>query len=77
MDLSLFVEKGENSVEISQYGDLSDYIFVIHAHHPTKPQLVELEKTIAANEGWRSFLKDLCTEIEIDGPREGSQAELS
>lgn len=47
---------GHNTLEIRQQGDLSEYLVVLHAHHPTRAQLVELDAIKTADERWKRFL---------------------
>ncbi|KAI6125657.1 hypothetical protein EDD16DRAFT_427180 [Pisolithus croceorrhizus] len=67
MDISSFVRAGENTLQIIQYGDLSDHALVIHAHHPTSAQLAELKKMQVADQKWKSFLDSICGSLEL-GP---------
>ncbi|KAI6033399.1 hypothetical protein EDC04DRAFT_2208720 [Pisolithus marmoratus] len=75
MDISSLVQSGENTLQIIQYGDLSDYVFVIHAHHPTGAQLAELRTIHAADQKWRTFLDSMCAPVEL-GPSSESIQEL-
>ncbi|KAI5988616.1 hypothetical protein EDD15DRAFT_2580037 [Pisolithus albus] len=73
MDISSFVRLGENTLQIIQYGDLSDHVFVIHAHHPTSAQLAEWGKIQAADQKWKSFLDSVCAPVELRPSSENVQ----
>lgn len=73
MDISSFVRPGENTLQIIQYGDLSDHAFVIHAHHPTSAQLAEWRKIQAADQKWKSFLGSICGPVDLGPPSENVQ----
>ncbi|KAL4064584.1 hypothetical protein J3A83DRAFT_4100971, partial [Scleroderma citrinum] len=66
VDISSYIRLGDNSLQIVQYGDLSDYAFVLHAHHPTKAQLRDLSKIHTANEQWESFLESLSSPVTLE-----------
>lgn len=66
VDMSSFMKLDDNSFQIVQYGDLSDYAFVFHAHHPTPAQLVHLNKICAANEQWKTFVDSLCSPVTLE-----------
>ncbi|KAG1718958.1 hypothetical protein EDB19DRAFT_1789383 [Suillus lakei] len=35
VDISAFIRSGENAFSVVQQSDMSDYMFILHAHHPT------------------------------------------
>lgn len=47
---------GNNTLEIVQKDDLSEYLIVLHAHPPTRTQLADLEVVRGADERWERFL---------------------
>lgn len=66
MDISSYMKLDDNSFQIVQYGDLSDYAFVFHAHHPTQAQLAHLNKIRAANEQWKTFAGSFCSPVTLE-----------
>lgn len=47
---------GNNTLEIRQRDDLSEYLVVFHAHRPTRAQLAGLDAVKTAGERWKRFL---------------------
>lgn len=68
VDISAYMRSGCNTVQLRQYGDLSEYAFVFHAHHPTKAQLAELSAVQVANEKWKQFIESLRTPVATTSP---------
>lgn len=66
VDISSYMKLDDNSFQIVQYGDLSDYAFVFHAHHPTQAQLAHLNKIRAANEQWKMFVGSFCSPVTLE-----------
>lgn len=57
------MKPGTNTLEIRQQGDLSEYVVVLHAHHPTQAQLAELDVVRTADERWKRFLDVLSARV--------------
>jgi hypothetical protein len=55
------MKPGNNTLEIKQQGDLSEYLVVLHAHHPTRAQLAELDMVKTVDEHWQRLLDALST----------------
>ncbi|THH15588.1 hypothetical protein EW146_g4924 [Bondarzewia mesenterica] len=55
VDLSPYAQLGENHIELIQTADMSDYMFVIHAHYPTQNQMQELRKKRQADQEFENF----------------------
>ena len=62
---------GTNTLEIRQQGDLSEYLVVLHAHHPTRGQLAELDVVKVVDERWKQFL-DAVSARAVPGKMLGS-----
>lgn len=50
---------GNNTLEIKQEDDMSEYLIVLHAHRPTRAQLGELDMVKTVDERWTYFLDTL------------------
>ncbi|KAI9568165.1 hypothetical protein HD554DRAFT_2100326 [Boletus coccyginus] len=59
VDISSLMKPGNNTLEIRQQGDLSEYLVVLHAHNPTRGQLAELDVVKTVDERWKQFLDAL------------------
>ncbi|KAF8123402.1 hypothetical protein EV363DRAFT_1547595 [Boletus edulis] len=59
VDISSLMKPGNNTLEITQHGDMSEYMVVFHAHHPTRAQLAEFDVVKIADERWKRFLEVL------------------
>ncbi|EPQ52584.1 hypothetical protein GLOTRDRAFT_140281 [Gloeophyllum trabeum ATCC 11539] len=59
VDISSYLRQGENMLEISYDGNMSDYAVVLHAHHPTPSQIGKEEKRREKDREWAEFLKEL------------------
>ncbi|KAH0832837.1 hypothetical protein J3R83DRAFT_11764 [Lanmaoa asiatica] len=59
VDISSLMKPGNNTLEIRQQDDLSEYLVVLHAHRPTRAQLAELDVVKTADEQWKWFLDAL------------------
>ncbi|KAG2149049.1 uncharacterized protein EDB93DRAFT_1143333 [Suillus bovinus] len=60
VDISAFIRNGENSFSMVQQKDMSNYLFVFHAHHPTPEQLSYLASCSRVREEWTKSISDLC-----------------
>ncbi|KAJ3865934.1 hypothetical protein EV359DRAFT_27655, partial [Lentinula novae-zelandiae] len=59
VDLGPFIEQGENTIKISQNGDLSAYVFCLHVHDPTLAQIQRLNQSLDANMEWELWCKSV------------------
>lgn len=57
------MNSGNNTLQINQQGDLSDYLLVLYAHRPTRAQLTEIDVVRDADERWRHFLDALSARV--------------
>ncbi|KAG2360068.1 hypothetical protein BDR07DRAFT_1413573 [Suillus spraguei] len=51
VDISAFIRSGENAFSVVQQSDMSDYMFILHAHHPTPKE----------HEEWVKITRAFCT----------------
>ncbi|KAG2141135.1 uncharacterized protein EDB93DRAFT_1160086 [Suillus bovinus] len=61
VDISAFIRSGENAFSMVQQSDMSDYMFVLHAHHPTPVQLGHLASCRQKREDWVKTTLAFCT----------------
>lgn len=61
VDISAFITSGENAFSVVQQSDMSNYMFVLHAHHPTKAQLSYLASCRQRREDWVKTTRAFCT----------------
>lgn len=61
VDISAFIKSGENAFSVVQQSDMSNYMFVLHAHHPTKAQLGHLASCRQKREDWAKVTRAFCT----------------
>ena len=59
MDVSDFLELGNNVIHVQQRHNMSEFIFVLHAHFPTPAQLKELERRRQLNRDWNAWLREV------------------
>lgn len=52
VDISAFIKSGQNAFSVVQQSDMSDYMFILHAHHPTPVQLSYLASCRQRREDW-------------------------
>jgi len=70
-DVTEFLELGENCLHIMQYADMSQWIFVLHAHFPTAKQLAEVEKKRQLDKEWEDWVHRIRTRpLDADFPPE-------
>ena len=50
------MKPGNNTLEMRQNSDLSEYLIVLHAHRPTRAQLAELDVVKSTDERWKRLL---------------------
>jgi hypothetical protein len=61
VDISAFIKSGKNTFSVVQQSDMSDYVFVLHAHHPTPVQLSYLASCRQRREDWVKTMCAVCT----------------
>lgn len=66
MDLSAFLEIGENKIEISQDRGMAEYTLVIFVHAPTRKQLESVALKRRKDQEWAMFLRDLVKPFILD-----------
>lgn len=66
VDISAFIKSGQNAFSVVQQTDMSDYMFILHAHHPTPVQLSYLASCRQRREDWAKTTRAFCT----SGPTE-------
>ncbi|OAX35618.1 hypothetical protein K503DRAFT_356702 [Rhizopogon vinicolor AM-OR11-026] len=59
VDVSAFVRNGENDFSVVQQSDMSEYMFMLHAHHPTPAQLSYLAEYRREREEWARAIRAL------------------
>ncbi|OJA15850.1 hypothetical protein AZE42_09898 [Rhizopogon vesiculosus] len=59
VDVSTFVRNGENDFSVVQQSDMSEYMFMLHAHHPTPAQLSYLAEYKREREEWARAIRAL------------------
>ncbi|KAG1895459.1 uncharacterized protein F5891DRAFT_667903 [Suillus fuscotomentosus] len=59
IDISAFIRGGENKFSVVHQSDISDYLFVLHVHHPTPEQLSYLASCRHRREEWVKSMSDL------------------
>jgi hypothetical protein len=70
-DVTEFLELGENCLHIMQHSDMSQWIFVLHAHFPTTKQLAEVEKKRQLDKEWDDWVHQIRTRpLDADFPPE-------
>ncbi|KAG2071161.1 hypothetical protein BDR04DRAFT_524345 [Suillus decipiens] len=60
VDISAFIRSGENTFSVVQQSDMSDYMFILHAHHPTPVQLSYLASCRKRHEDWVKITRAFC-----------------
>ncbi|KAG1893148.1 uncharacterized protein F5891DRAFT_1067785 [Suillus fuscotomentosus] len=61
VDISASIRSGENTFSMVQQSDMSDYMFILHAHHPTPAQLSYLASCRQKREDWAKTTRAFCT----------------
>ena len=69
MDLTQFMVLGKNELVLKCDVDMSRYLFVVHAHHPTRAQLQEVASRQKAKQQWYAFLMDAARPLDIPASR--------
>lgn len=65
VDVSQFLSVGKNILELHQRQDLSDFLFVLHAHHPTPRQLEQVAQRQKKDHEWRNWLQQASVAIDV------------
>ncbi|KAG2340696.1 hypothetical protein BDR05DRAFT_950229 [Suillus weaverae] len=60
VDVSSFIRSGENTFSVVQQNDMSDYLFVFHAHYPTPQQLDYVASCRHRREEWVKSISGVC-----------------
>ncbi|KAF8163073.1 hypothetical protein B0H34DRAFT_794820 [Crassisporium funariophilum] len=68
VDVSQFLSIGTNVIELNQRQDLSQYIFVLHAHYPTKTQLKQVEDGRQKDKEWHDWLLHISRPLQSKKP---------
>ncbi|KAH7884244.1 hypothetical protein F5I97DRAFT_1812910 [Phlebopus sp. FC_14] len=68
VDVSSFMSSGHNTFRLTQQGDLSEFAFVFHAHHPSDAQLAELNAVAVASKRWKELVGWLGSPIGSQSP---------
>ncbi|KAJ4480396.1 hypothetical protein C8J55DRAFT_512632 [Lentinula edodes] len=66
VDLGPFIKQGENTIKISQNGDLSAYVFCLHVHDPTLAQIQRLNQVLDANMEWEIWCKSVSRPLNLE-----------
>ncbi|KAG2351981.1 hypothetical protein BDR07DRAFT_1399184 [Suillus spraguei] len=61
VSISAFIRSRENAFSVVQQSDMSDYMFILHAHHPTPVQLSYLASYRKRHEEWVKITCAFCT----------------
>ncbi|KAJ4488328.1 hypothetical protein J3R30DRAFT_922081 [Lentinula aciculospora] len=67
VDLGLFIRQGDNTIKISQRGDLSAYVFCLHVHEPTLAQIQRLNKVLNDDLEWGLWRKLVSRPLDLPG----------
>ncbi|KAG2131381.1 hypothetical protein DEU56DRAFT_814228 [Suillus clintonianus] len=67
IDVSAFVRSGNRAFSVVQQSDMSDYLFMLHAHSPTPQQLNYLASCSHRRKGWEKSMRDIC-ELKLKEP---------
>jgi hypothetical protein len=68
VDVSPFLEVGNNVIHIRQHRDMSEYVFVLHAHCPTPAQLKQLTQKRKVDKEWEEWRKEITKPPEVIPP---------
>jgi hypothetical protein len=75
VDISAFIKSGENALSVVQQSDMSGYMFILHAHHPTPVQLSYLVSCRQNRENWEKTMHALCTSEPAESVWRRSQSQ--
>ncbi|KAJ3741968.1 hypothetical protein DFH05DRAFT_1503377 [Lentinula detonsa] len=65
VDLGSFIKQGENTIKISQKGDLSAYVFCLHVHEPTLAQIQRLNQVLDDDLEWENWCKSVSGPLNL------------
>ena len=60
-----FLEMGKNTILLEQRPDMSDYIFVLHRHVPTRLQLQEVAGRRKKDQDWKNWVLKLSQPFKV------------
>lgn len=66
LDISDLVAEGRNRLQLHQTTDLRHFLFVLHAHHPTREQLEQVQDYIHKRKEWQQFLQNFAAPFAYD-----------
>jgi hypothetical protein len=69
VDVSRFAKLEENTIQILQHSDMSDFMFALHAHFPTRQQLEVVTRRRKKDLKWRDDLKHWSRQLDAPAPR--------
>jgi hypothetical protein len=65
VDVSQFLFAGQNTIKLRQTTDMSQYIFVLHSHHPTRAQLQEVDERSQRDKEWQDWARHMSRPFDI------------
>jgi len=68
VDVSDFISEKDNVIELGQLSDMSDYIFMLRAHHPTGAQLEQVAHRRQKEQAWEDWLVRMSQPIDVQVP---------
>jgi hypothetical protein len=66
LDISALVAEGRNQIQLQQTADFRHFLFVLHAHRPTRQQLEQLQQYEYQTKEWRQFLEKFAAPFAYD-----------
>jgi hypothetical protein len=74
VDVSRLIRLRENTIRILQRSDMSGFVFVLHAHFPTRQQLEVVSRRRRKDLQWRDHLKHWTRQLDAPLPVAWSNA---
>ncbi|KAK0483283.1 hypothetical protein IW261DRAFT_937481 [Armillaria novae-zelandiae] len=65
LDLTLFLQVGSNEFVVVQERSMTEYVFMVFAHDPTRAQLEPVVERRKQEEDWKSVLNHLSRPLEL------------
>ena len=65
VDVSQFLFAGENVIKLKQTTDMSQYIFVLHSHNPTRTQLQEVDERRTRDKEWQEWARHVSRPFDV------------
>jgi hypothetical protein len=65
LDLTPFIQVGSNGFVVVQERSMTEYVFMVFAHDPTRAQLELVVERRKKEEDWKSVLKHLSRPLEL------------